>query len=84
MLKEAIALLAKRNPLNWKDQCATVWTAWKQKHPTFDPQGVEAIASFIETLQKEQETENISTSVDQSIYDIFKVNIPNHRCSPPP
>ncbi len=56
MLKKAISLLAERNPLNWKDQCAAVWTAWKQNHPTFDPLGVEAIASFIETLQKEQET----------------------------
>lgn len=84
MLKEAISILAERNPLNWHDQCAAVWTAWKQKHPTFDPQGVEAMGSFIETLKMEQETQNFFPSVDQSIYDIFKNNTPNHRCSPPP
>ena len=84
MLKQAISILAEKNPLIWQDQCNSVWSAWKQQHPTFDPLGVQAMASFIGTLQKEQEIQNIFPSIDQSIYDIFKDNIPNHRCSPPP
>lgn len=81
MVRDAIGLLAEKNPWTFGDDIQVLIKAWKDSHPAMDPQGISVIEKLVYSIVKEQQKKSTSTS--DWINAIVRGAQPHNQHSPP-
>lgn len=71
-VREAVELLAQKNPRTFEDDVGALLKSWRENHSTFDPRGVKAICDLVGEIVTEKRAREKAPSIHEGIGALLK------------